>query len=108
MIMNDRIENSTLVLKANIYFDGKVVSHTLLFPDGSRKTVGCIYAGTYHFGTESSEIMQIIAGSCTVRQAGSGTWQEYPSGESFSVPAHSSFDIEVGQGILEYLCSYGK
>ena len=30
-------KNVTVVKKANIYFDGKVTSRTLLFPDGSKK-----------------------------------------------------------------------
>ena len=29
--------NVTAVAKANVYFDGKVVSHTILFADGSKK-----------------------------------------------------------------------
>ena len=33
----------TALTKANVYFEGKVVSHTLLFPDGSKKTLGLIY-----------------------------------------------------------------
>ena len=51
----------TAVTKANIYFDGKVVSHSILFPDGSKKTLGLIYPGKYHFGTEKAERMEIVA-----------------------------------------------
>ena len=29
-----------VVAKANVYFDGKVVSHTVRFQDGSKKTLG--------------------------------------------------------------------
>ncbi|HEX9019912.1 MAG TPA: pyrimidine/purine nucleoside phosphorylase, partial [Nitrospirota bacterium] len=30
----------TVIREANIYFDGKVTSRTVLFPDGSKKTLG--------------------------------------------------------------------
>ena len=30
----------TVVKKANIYFDGKVTSRTVIFADGSKKTLG--------------------------------------------------------------------
>ena len=43
--------NVTAQAKANIYFDGKVVSHGVTLADGSTKTFGLIYAGEYHFGT---------------------------------------------------------
>lgn len=38
----DKFNNVTVVAKANVYFDGKVVSHTVLFPDSSKKTLGMI------------------------------------------------------------------
>ena len=41
----------TVHTKANVYFDGRVVSHTVLMPDGANKTLGLIYPGTYHFCT---------------------------------------------------------
>ena len=41
-------KNVTAIAKANIYFDGKVVSHSILFPDGSKKTLGLIYPGQFH------------------------------------------------------------
>ncbi len=33
-------KNVTITKKANIYFDGKVTSRTIIFPDGSKKTLG--------------------------------------------------------------------
>ena len=38
--MSDRFENVTILKQANVYYEGKVVSRTVLFPDGSRKTLG--------------------------------------------------------------------
>lgn len=96
----------TAVTKANIYFDGKVVSHTLLFPDGSKKTLGLIYPGTYHFGTDKAERMEIVAGHCEVRLDGQSASRHYHDGQSFEVPAKSGFDIEATLGICEYVCSF--
>ena len=96
----------TAVAKANVYFDGKVVSHTIRWPDGTRKTLGLIYPGRFHFGTDAAERMDIVAGQCRVKLDGSEAWQTYGAGTSFHVPARSGFDIEVEAGIAEYVCSF--
>jgi uncharacterized protein YaiE (UPF0345 family) len=96
----------TALAKANVYFDGKVVSHTLLLPDGSRKTLGLIYPGRYHFGTDKAERMELVSGQCSVKLDGKTIASGYSSGQAFEVPAKSGFDIEVPSGICEYICSY--
>ncbi len=96
----------TAIAKANIYFDGKVVSHTMVLPDGAKKTLGLIYPGSYHFGTNAAERMEIIAGACRVKLDGTSDWKSYSAGQLFEVPAKSGFDIEVSGGICEYICSY--
>ena len=96
----------TAIAKANIYFDGKVVSHTLVFPDGSRKTLGLIYPGAFHFGTDAAERMEIIAGACSVKQDGTTAWNTFKAGQMFEVPAKSGFDIKVDSGVCEYVCSF--
>jgi len=96
----------TAVTKANVYFDARVVSHSLIFPDGSKKTLGLIYPGTYHFGTDKAERMEVVAGSCTVKLDGSTASQSYAAGTFFDVPAKSGFDITVESGIAEYICSF--
>jgi uncharacterized protein YaiE (UPF0345 family) len=96
----------TAVTKANVYFDAKVVSHTLLFPDGSKKTLGLIYPGKFHFGTDKAEHMEIVAGQCAVRLDGQSETKTYLVGQAFEVPAKSGFDIEVKQGLCEYICSF--
>jgi hypothetical protein len=98
--------NVTALTKANVYFDGKVVSHTLLFADGSKKTLGLIYPGKFHFGTDKAERMEIVAGSCSVKLDGSSAVNIYGAGTHFDVPAKSGFDIEVTSGIAEYICSF--
>ena len=96
----------TAVAKANVYFEGKVVSHSILFPDGSKKTLGLIYPGKFHFGTDKAERMEIVAGSCSVKLDGQTAVHSYGAGQAFDVPAKSSFDIEVPSGICEYICSF--
>lgn len=96
----------TAVTKANVYFEGKVVSHSLLFPDGTKKTLGLIYPGRFHFGTDKAERMEIVAGQCSVKLDGQAAVNTYPVGQVFEVPAKSGFDIEVKQGVCEYICSF--
>jgi uncharacterized protein YaiE (UPF0345 family) len=102
-----QFDNVTVVAKANVYFDGKVVSHSVIFPDGEKKTIGLIYPGSYNFGTGAPEKMEIIAGSCKVKVAGADDWTAYEAGTYFEVPGNSSFDITVEEGITEYICSFG-
>ena len=99
-------KNVTAVAKANIYFDGKVVSHTILFPDGSRKTLGLINPGKFHFGTDNAERMEIVAGGCQVKLDGQTAAKDYTAGSAFDVPSKSGFDIEVKGGLCEYVCSF--
>ena len=101
-----KFENVTAVAKANVYFDGRVVSHTILFDGGAKKTLGLIYPGEFHFSTDAAERMDVTAGSCRVRIDGSDVWTEYTADTSFNVPARSGFDIVVSSGIAEYVCSF--
>lgn len=96
----------TAMTKANVYFDGKVVSHTILLPDGAKKTLGLIYPGKFHFGTDKAERMEIVAGDCVIKLAGQTSTQHCAAGQFFEVPAKSGFDIEVTTGICEYICSF--
>jgi purine/pyrimidine-nucleoside phosphorylase len=98
--------NVTVSAKANVYFDGKVVSHTLRFPDGSKKTIGLIYPGEYHFSTDAAERMEIIAGAWRVKLDGSQELVAHTAPRSFDVPAKSGFTVTVDSGIAEYVCSF--
>ena len=98
--------NVTAVTKANTYFDGKVVSHTILFPGGEKKTLGLIYPGKFHFGTDKAERMEIVAGQCSVKLDGQTAVASYGAGQVFEVAAKAGFDIEVAGGICEYICSF--
>ena len=96
----------TAVTKANIYFNGSVVSHAIILPDGSKKTIGLIYPGKYHFNTQAAEKMEIISGQCKVILDGSDTQRIYNSGDYFDVPAGSGVTIEVKKDLCEYVCSF--
>jgi len=98
--------NVTVDSKANVYFDGKVVSHTVRFDDGSKKTLGLIYPGEYHFGTVAAERMEIIAGTCAVVLDGTGESLIVGADAHFDVVANSGFTITVREGICEYVCSF--
>jgi uncharacterized protein YaiE (UPF0345 family) len=96
----------TVLTKANIYFDGNVVSHSVLFADGSKKTLGLIRPGTYYFGTAAAERMEIVAGECHVTLKDRTERKTYAAGSHFDVGADSGFTIEVQSGLCEYICSF--
>lgn len=94
-----------IIKAANIYFDGKVTSRSIIFPDGSRKTLGIMLPGEYEFNTADKEIMEIISGDLDVLVSEEEGWKTVRSGESFEVPAQSKFDLRVNK-ITDYCCSY--
>jgi len=100
------LHNVTLTTKSNVYFDGKCVSHTLLLADGSKKTVGVIFPSSLTFNTGAPETMEIVAGKCRVKLAGSDAWQTYQGGQQFQIGANSAFDIETIE-LLDYVCHFG-
>lgn len=101
-----QFENVTATAKANVYHDGGVISHTIVFADGARKTLGLIFPGTYYFDTDAPERMDITAGTCKVRLDSEDKWTDYAEGESFDVPGKSGFEIDVLQGETQYICSF--
>lgn len=101
-----QFDNVSVVKEANLYFDGKCVSHTVLFGDGTRKTVGVIFPSSLTFNTGEAERVEINAGRCRIRRQNENEWCTYGAGESFSVPGNSSFDIETLQ-TLDYVCHFG-
>ncbi len=100
-----QFDNVSVTKLANVYFDGKCVSHTVNFADGTRKSVGVIFPSTLKFNTGAPEIMEINAGVCKVKLAGEDTWNTYKAGEKFNVPGNSSFDIETLE-MLDYVCHF--
>ena len=99
--------NVTAHAIANVYFEGRVISHTIILSDGARKTIGVILPGNYHFGTAQAELMEIIEGEADVVLDGTEeTSVHYASGQSFMVPADSGFTITVSGDTCHYICSF--
>ena len=96
----------TVHTQANVYFDGKCVSHGITFPDGTKKSVGVVLPATLTFNTGAAEIMECVAGSCEYRLKGTDEWQVSGPGQRFSIPANSSFDIRVTEP-YHYICHFG-
>jgi hypothetical protein len=103
--MTTQFDNVSVVKKANLYFDGKCVSHTVLFADGTRKTLGVIFPSSLTFNTGAPERMELNAGKCRVRLKGEQEWHIYEGGQSFDVPGNASFDIET-LDTLDYVCHF--
>lgn len=99
-------KNATVSKTANVYFDGKCISHNLTLEDGSKKSLGVIFPSSLTFNTGSPEIMELLKGRCRIQFKGSNEWQLFSAGESFSVDGDSSFDIETLEE-LHYVCHYG-
>jgi purine/pyrimidine-nucleoside phosphorylase len=104
--MSDKFENVTIVKKANVYFDGKVTSRTVMFADGTRKTLGFMMPGEYEFSTGSREVMEMLNGELDVLLPDQKDWQTFKDGQSFEVPPNSSFKLKL-KGVVDYCCSYG-
>lgn len=102
-----QFENVTVIKKANVYFDGKVTSRTVLFSNGEKKTLGILVPGEYEFGTDEKEIMEILDGDLLVQLPGNTDWKQIKGGQSFEVPANSKFKLNVNK-LSDYCCSYIK
>ncbi len=100
-----QFDGVSVLTKANLYFDGKCVSHTVVFPDGTKKTLGVIFPSHLTFSTAAPETMELNAGRCRVRLKDAAEWRTYGAGERFCVPGNSSFDIETLE-TLDYICHF--
>ena len=101
----ETIAGVTVSTQANVYFDGKCVSHSLTLPDGTKKSVGVVLQATLTFNTGAAEIMECVGGACEYRLNGSDQWLRSQAGERFEIPANSSFDIRVSEA-YHYICHY--
>ncbi len=106
--MSAVFENASVAAKANIYFDGRVISHSITLTDGRKKSLGVILPGEYHFGTGEPEVMEITAGACEVVIDGAPETLAVAAGESFSIAGNSGFTIRVQDSPCEYICSFGS
>jgi purine/pyrimidine-nucleoside phosphorylase len=101
-----KIQNATIVKKANIYYEGKVTSRTIELSDGSVQSLGIMLPGEYTFGTKEAEIMEMLSGELEIRLPGED-WKTLNTPETFNVPANSSFDLKI-KTVSDYCCSYIK
>jgi uncharacterized protein YaiE (UPF0345 family) len=97
----------TVVREANVYFEGKVTSRTVLFPDGTKRTLGVMLPGEFEFGTADKELMEILSGQLDVLLPGENAWKAVKGGQSFEVAANSKFKLKVVK-VTDYCCSYMK
>ena len=100
------IDAASVSTQANVYFDGKCISHGITLADGTKKSVGVVLPSQLTFKTGAPEVMECVAGACEYRLAGSDDWKRASPGDSFSIPAHSSFDIKVAEA-YHYVCHFG-
>lgn len=98
-------KNVTVIKKANVYFDGKVTSRTVLFENGEKKTLGIMMPGEYEFGTDAKEIIEVLGGSMDVLLPGETQWQTFGEGQSYEVAANSKFKLVIKE-VADYCCSY--
>jgi purine/pyrimidine-nucleoside phosphorylase len=96
--------NVTVVREANVYFNGGVTSRTIIFPDGTKKTLGIAQPGEYTFTTAAAELMEVLGGTTEV-QIADGPWKTVRGGEAFEVPADSRFTMKV-TALVDYCCSF--
>ncbi|OIO82425.1 MAG: hypothetical protein AUJ88_02040 [Gallionellaceae bacterium CG1_02_56_997] len=101
-----QFNNVSVVKKGNVFFDGKCVSHSVLFADGTRKTVGLILPSTLTFNVGAPEVMEITDGTCRVKIGNETEFTTYAAGSQFSVPANGRFVIEADE-VVNYVCSFG-
>jgi uncharacterized protein YaiE (UPF0345 family) len=102
----DTIDGVAVTTKANVYFNGKCVSHGITFADGTKKSVGVILPASLTFNTGVPEIMECVAGGCEYRLSGSDQWVKSGAGQKFSVPGNSKFEIRVADA-YHYICHFG-
>jgi purine/pyrimidine-nucleoside phosphorylase len=105
-MITESLAAAAVATQANVYFDGKCVSHGVTLADGTKKSVGVVLPSELTFRTGAPEVMECVAGSCEYRLAGSDRWLPSGPGHQFSVPADSSFDIRVTQP-YHYICHFG-
>lgn len=100
-----QFNNVSIIKKANIYFDGKVVSRTIVFEDGSTKTLGFMQVGDYTFNTGKAEIMEFLSGELEVTLPNQKEPLIIKGSATFEVPANSSFSLHV-TAPADYCCSF--
>lgn len=92
------------MLRVNDYFNGTVKSIAIQEAEG-RATIGVMEKGEYEFGTDSVEIMTVVAGQLIAKLPGQAEWQTFNPGASFQVQPNVKFQLKVPVDTA-YLCRY--
>ena len=98
-------KNALVKMRANIYHNGQVTSRSVVTADGEMKTLGIMLPGVYRFNTEAPETVDLMQGQCRIKVADGAEWREYKAGDSFNIPGHSHFEIEVTE-LIDYVCHF--
>lgn len=99
------LQHVSVAKQANVYFNGKVTSRSVLFTDGCRQTLGVVLPGEYEFSTAEGEIMQVTSGEFEVLLPGETDWKAFSAGSQFELAPNVSFSLRTSQ-ISEYCCHY--
>ena len=103
--ITEKFGGVTVATQANVYFDGKCVSHSFTLADGTKKSVGVILPSALVFNTGAAEIMECVGGRCEYKLSGSDAGVKSSAGEKFSVPANSKFEIRASEP-YHYICHF--
>jgi hypothetical protein len=104
-MITEHFNSVNLQTAANVYFDGKCVSHSFTLADGTKKSVGVVLAAQLVFNTAAAEVMECVKGTCRYKLKGQSDWKSVSAGESFHIDANSSFEIHVDEA-FHYICHY--
>ena len=102
----EKIDGVSVTTQANVYFDGKCVSHGLTLANGTKLSIGVILPASLTFNTGAPEIMECVGGFCEYKLDGSNDWVKSSAGEKFNVPGNSKFEIRV-TAPYHYICHFG-
>lgn len=102
---NNKLNDVSIIKKANVYFDGGVTSRTINFKNGEIKTLGLMQPGEYEFNTDKKEIMEIQLGEVDVLLPDEAEWKHFSAGDTFEVKANASFQI-TAISLTDYCCSF--
>lgn len=103
--MQEFFEDVKVKINANIFEGGLCQSRTLIFPDGSKKTLGVYMPGDFEFDSHEPERVLITSGSVDVIFPGDLDWRTVNTGEYYDVPRNCVFHVRCRQ-ISEYICDF--
>ena len=100
----EKFKNVTIEKKANVYLEGKIISHTIIFNSGEKKTLGIMMPGEYEFNTCEKEIIEVLDGRMMVLLPKETEWKLFHKGEVFEISGNSNYKLAIGE-VTEYCCS---